>query len=172
MANVHLSIDEANQKYKEKERRYNYTTPTSFLELIQFYKGLLGRKRGVIDDQIGRLEQGLNIMQRTTERVDLLRKELDIKMVDVEHEKVKTNELIDIVGEESNIAEKEEGVAKIQEEETIIVANAAKDCKAAAEKELEAAIPAMERAELAVNCLSKEAIVEFKGFAQAPNGAE
>lgn len=172
MANVHLSIDEANRKYKEKERRFNYTTPTSFLELIQFYKGLLGRKRGVIDDQIGRLEQGLNIMQRTTERVDLLRKELDIKMVDVEHEKVKTNELIDIVGEESNIAEKEEGVAKIQEEETIKIANAAKECKAAAETELEAAIPAMERAENAVNCLSKDAIVEFKGFAQAPNGAE
>ena len=51
-------------------------------------------------------------MQRTTDRVDLLRQELDVKMADVEVEKVKTNELIDKVGEESNIAEKEEAIAK------------------------------------------------------------
>jgi len=37
MANVHLSIDDANQDFKLRERRYNYTTPTSFLELINFY---------------------------------------------------------------------------------------------------------------------------------------
>ena len=37
MANVHLSIDDANQEFKLRERRLNYTTPTSFLELINFY---------------------------------------------------------------------------------------------------------------------------------------
>ena len=44
MAFVHLSIDDANQEFKAKERRYNYTTPTSFLELINFYEKLLGQK--------------------------------------------------------------------------------------------------------------------------------
>ena len=48
MANVHLSIDDANKEFKERERRYNYTTPTSFLELINFYKSLLGKKRDAI----------------------------------------------------------------------------------------------------------------------------
>ena len=72
MANVHLSIDDANREFKERERRINYTTPTSFLELINFYKGLLERKRGIIDDQIMRLETGLNIVQRTNDRADLL----------------------------------------------------------------------------------------------------
>lgn len=137
MANVHLSIDDANREFKERERRINYTTPTSFLELINFYKGLLERKRGIIDDQIMRLETGLNIMQRTNDRVDLLKKELDIKMQDVEVEKVKTNELIEKVGEESNIAEKEEAIAKEKEDATSIVANNATAAKAAAEKELE-----------------------------------
>ena len=37
MANVHLSIDDANTQFKIQERRFNYTTPTSFLELINFY---------------------------------------------------------------------------------------------------------------------------------------
>jgi len=38
MAEVHLSIGEANKLFLAQERRYNYTTPTSFLELINFYK--------------------------------------------------------------------------------------------------------------------------------------
>lgn len=38
MAKVHLSIGEANSIFLKQERRYNYTTPTSYLELINFYK--------------------------------------------------------------------------------------------------------------------------------------
>lgn len=41
MAEVHTSIDEANKKFLKLERRHNYTTPKSFLELIDFYKKLL-----------------------------------------------------------------------------------------------------------------------------------
>ena len=38
--------------------------------------------------------------------------------------------------------------------------------------QLQAAIPAMEAAEAAVDCLSVKAIVEFSSFAQPPNGTE
>mmetsp|Transcript_22072 Transcript_22072/g.16472 ORF Transcript_22072/g.16472 Transcript_22072/m.16472 type:complete len:124 (-) Transcript_22072:571-942(-) len=50
MAEVHLSIGEQNVKFLEMERRHNYTTPTSFLELINFYKLLLDKKRDRITD--------------------------------------------------------------------------------------------------------------------------
>ena len=41
MADVHQSIEAANTDFLAQERRHNYTTPTSFLELIKFYKNLL-----------------------------------------------------------------------------------------------------------------------------------
>ena len=41
MAHVHGSIDEANMKFLKQNRRFNYTTPKSFLELISFYKSIL-----------------------------------------------------------------------------------------------------------------------------------
>lgn len=50
MAEVHISISEANIDFLNMERRYNYTTPTSFLELISFYKILLDKKRDKITD--------------------------------------------------------------------------------------------------------------------------
>lgn len=44
MSYVHLSISDANAEFLAAERRHNYTTPTSFLELISFYKLLLAKK--------------------------------------------------------------------------------------------------------------------------------
>lgn len=52
-------------------------------------------------------------MKSTTEQVEGLQKLLEIKMVDVEKEKEKTNELIEIVGKESLDAEKEQEIARI-----------------------------------------------------------
>ncbi len=34
MAFVHTSVNEMSKKYLTSERRYNYTTPKSFLELV------------------------------------------------------------------------------------------------------------------------------------------
>jgi len=83
------------------------------LELINFYKSLLGKKIGAITDQIERLEFGLGIMKQTTEKVDGLSKLLEIKMKDVEVEKEKTDKLIEVVTKESGIAEKEADAAAI-----------------------------------------------------------
>lgn len=84
MADVHLSIADANVDFLRAERRFNYTTPTSYLELISFYRMLLDKKRDKITDQIDRLEIGLGIMKATIEQVEGLQKLLDVKMIDVE----------------------------------------------------------------------------------------
>ena len=97
-------------------------------------------------------------MDNTNARVNLLKKELDVKMEQVAEEKAKTDELIAVVTKESGIAGEEEATAKIKEDEVNIVANNAKEKKAAADTELAAAIPAMEAAAEAVNCLTPKAI--------------
>lgn len=52
------------------ERRNNYTTPKSFLELISFYKTLLEDKKGQIDRQIKRYTLGLQILAETKSKVE------------------------------------------------------------------------------------------------------
>ena len=52
MSFVHLSIHDANENFRLQMRRNNYTTPTSFLELIKFYKNLLTSKTDKIEGQI------------------------------------------------------------------------------------------------------------------------
>jgi len=113
MAFVHLSIAAANNEFRIQQRRNNYTTPTSFLELIKFYIKLLTEKVTVIDDSITRLSNGLNIMASTNESVANLQKLLEVKMVEVEVEKKATGKLIEEVTRESAEAQKEQDAANI-----------------------------------------------------------
>lgn len=41
-------------------RRYNYTTPKSYLELISLYKALLAQKRAELRGEKERLESGVD----------------------------------------------------------------------------------------------------------------
>lgn len=65
MATVHTSIDDANARFLRLERRNNYTTPKSFLELIDFYKKILQLKRDNIETQIVKYQKGLDIIADT-----------------------------------------------------------------------------------------------------------
>lgn len=73
MAYVHTSIEAANKEFLAKERRHNYTTPTSFLELINFYKAFLKKKVDAIYNQQNRLKIGLSTMESTRTEVEKLK---------------------------------------------------------------------------------------------------
>lgn len=46
-------------KLLEKERRYAYTTPKSFLELIKLFTNMLNKKRTETNENIEKYESGL-----------------------------------------------------------------------------------------------------------------
>jgi dynein heavy chain len=140
--------------------------------LISFYEKLLGEKQGAIVESISRLERGLTTMKETTDKVDILKEKLVLTMENVAVEEKNTDELIVIVNQEADAAQKEQDIAQVQEDATNIVAAAAQAKMDEATKSLEAAIPAMEAAEAAVDCLSVKAIVEFKSFNAPPPGTE
>lgn len=111
-------------------------------------------------------------MSETTDKVELLKTKLVLTMENVKIEEEETEKLIVIVNREAEEAEREQAIAQTQEEETNVIAAAAQKKMDEATKQLEAAIPAMEAAEDAVNCLSVKAIQEFSSFNSAPPGTE
>eukprot|EP00744_Colponema_vietnamica_P000937 GILI01001621.1.p1 GENE.GILI01001621.1~~GILI01001621.1.p1 ORF type:complete len:2798 (-),score=990.63 GILI01001621.1:124-7776(-) len=168
MAEVHLSIDEANSRYLALERRYNYTTPKSFLELIEFYKRLLQKKRDHLQQSILRLERGLSTLLDTKSKVEELQADLKSKMVRVEEKKKHTQEVIEKLADANAIAEGEQKVAQEEQEKTGVLAAAANKIKEEADIELAAALPAMEKAKEAVDCLTKASIQELKSLPKPP----
>lgn len=59
MAHVHQSVNQMSAVYFQNEKRYNYTTPKTFLELISLYSKLLTEKTMNLKMMIIRLENGL-----------------------------------------------------------------------------------------------------------------
>jgi dynein heavy chain len=168
MAELHLSIDDANTRFLASERRHNYTTAKSFLELINFYINLLKKLQSQCDGNIERLEKGLTIMELVQARVQGLKDDLAVKMIQVAEKKASTDILIANVTVAAEKAAVEEAAANVEAEKTNKLAGDAAEVKAKADGELDEAMPAMERAKDAVNCLSKTAIQELKGFGKPP----
>lgn len=61
--------------------------------------------------QIERLEKGLSVMENTTKQVDTLKTKLELTMEEVGIEKIKTDELIEIVTKEAGEADIEQAKA-------------------------------------------------------------
>jgi dynein heavy chain len=115
MAFVHRSVEAASTEFFESERRYNYTTPKSFLDLISLYKKMLASKKQGINVLRERLENGLEKMNSAAEQVAELQENLVKDMAIVEAKKKATDELLVVVGQETAVAEEQKAAAAVEE---------------------------------------------------------
>ena len=172
MAEVHLTSTAVSSKFLQATRRYNYTTPKSFLELIAFYKQILAEKREGVVNQINRLGTGLAKLRETAADVAALQEDLKKTMVVVEEKKASTNVLLEKMGKEQAAAEQEQAKAATEKEKANAASAEAAAIEAQAQKELEEAKPAMDAAAEAVNCLNKNSLTELKNLAKPPSGVD
>jgi len=168
MAFVHLSVEHANKRYLEEERRYNSTTPKSFLELIFFYLRMLTSKQKGVKSDVERLTAGLEIMREVQLKVTSLREDLQATQQQVEGKKEATEDLIKQVTAAKAVAAKEQDAARREEEKCAPLAAEAAQIQEQASKELEEAMPAMNEAKNAVDCLKQKEIQELKSMQKPP----
>jgi dynein heavy chain len=168
MSYVHTSVNEMSQKYLTNEKRYNYTTPKSFLELINLYRNLLNKKQSELVGNMERLEGGLEKLKSTSAQVDDLKEKLAAQEIELKQKNEDADALIkrvgieqEKVGKEKEFADGEEKkVAKFAEE----VAKKQQDC----ERDLARAEPALKAASEALNTLNKANLTELKSFGKPP----
>ena len=83
MSYAHQSVNDMSKVYAQNDRRHNYTTPKSFLEMINLYRKVLSSKNGELVDMIQRLENGLEKLRVTEVQVDGLKKQLAVQEVEL-----------------------------------------------------------------------------------------
>lgn len=82
-----FSFEIANKAAKriyEQEGRYVYTTPKSFLELLELFKIMLKKKRNELGNERDNYELGLVKLEETETKVAELQEDLKVISVDVE----------------------------------------------------------------------------------------
>uniref|UniRef100_A0AAV2MDL9 AAA+ ATPase domain-containing protein n=1 Tax=Knipowitschia caucasica TaxID=637954 RepID=A0AAV2MDL9_KNICA len=168
MAHVHTSVKHTSEKYQRNEKRYNYTTPKSFLQQISLYRHLLERSRVQLQDKMERLDNGLQKLQTTTAQVEDLKAKLASQEAELSIKNQNIEALIAKIGQQTErVCSKKEAADSEAEKVAVIQAQVAakqKDC----EDDLAKAEPSLAAATEALNTLNKVNLTEMKAFPNPP----
>ena len=112
MAFAHTSVNTTSKNYLQNERRYNYTTPKSYLEQISLYSKLLRQKHTELQRKIERLENGLEKLRSTAAQVADLKVKLAVQEVELKEKNEAADALIEIVGVETEKVQSEKAIGR------------------------------------------------------------
>jgi len=73
---MHKSVEEISVKYVDEQRRHNYVTPTSYLELLNLYKVIIMDKMNDMKRLYKRYSSGLEKLKNAEEQVSELQQNL------------------------------------------------------------------------------------------------
>ncbi|XP_039715556.1 dynein axonemal heavy chain 17 isoform X7 [Pteropus medius] len=169
MAYVHTTVNEMSKVYLATERRYNYTTPKTFLEQIKLYQNLLAKKRTELVAKIERLENGLMKLQSTASQVDDLKAKLAIQEAELKQKNENADKLIQVVGVETEKVSKEKAIADEEEIKVEVINKNVAEKQKACETDLAKAEPALLAAQEALDTLNKNNLTELKSFGSPPD---
>ncbi|KAJ8737519.1 hypothetical protein PYW08_000114 [Mythimna loreyi] len=165
---MHQDVDIMTDRLYQEMRRYFYTTPSSYLDLLKLYMTLLDKKQQQIIRGRDRISCGLQKLYETYEVVGVMEQQVR-EMEPVLAKKAEESQaLISRLKVEQKAADqvksavlKDEAAAKIKAEEVKQIANEAK-------ADLQLAMPAMDAAQAALKALNKADINELKAFQKPP----
>ncbi|XP_049878702.1 dynein beta chain, ciliary [Pectinophora gossypiella] len=168
MAYVHTSVNTISKAYLSNERRYNYTTPKSYLEQISLYAKLVNNKTQELQAKIVRLENGLEKLRCTASQVDELKAKLAIQEIELQQKNEAADKLIEMVGVETAKVQSEKALADEEEEKVAVIAEEVSKKQKDCEEDLIKAEPALIAAQEALNTLNKANLTELKSFGSPP----
>lgn len=166
---IHSSVGETAKKFYAELRRRYYTTPTSYLELINSYITMLGEKRAELGGNRDRLKNGLSKLTETNELVNKMQVELEGLGPELKQRAQDVEVLMIKIAKDQETAD---GVRAIVQEEEITVRAKATETEAIAaeaQKDLDEALPALQAAYKALDALDKKDIAELKVFTKPPD---
>ncbi|CAL6039825.1 Outer-arm_dynein beta [Hexamita inflata] len=166
MADCHTLVEkDVAVRYLQCERRKAYTTPKSYLELINLYLRLLYEKTQDIKSQIYKLETGNATLIKTEEEVTVLRKQLEVQKIEANKAKQEVEQLLVGLNEQTRKTNDEKQKATIKQKEAAQVEHNVKVAKAEADKKFEEAEPKLKAAMDALNSLDKKDLDELSKYA-------
>jgi len=166
------TVNEASSLIFEMERRYVYTTPKSFLELIKLFKVMHDKKKNELEEAKEKYETGVIKLKQTGEVVSKLEEELKESSVVVEEKKREADAQAEVVGKEKTKVEAENEKANKEAEECARIKAIVEKESEKVNKELEQALPLVEKAKEALKGLDVKDFQELKVLKTPPKDVE
>uniref|UniRef100_A0AC11BAF2 Dynein axonemal heavy chain 7 n=1 Tax=Ovis aries TaxID=9940 RepID=A0AC11BAF2_SHEEP len=168
----HTSTIDLSTSFYVELQRYNYVTPTSYLELISTFKLLLEKKRSEVMKMKKRYEVGLDKLDSAASQVATMQFELEALHPQLKVASKEVDEMMLIIERESVEVSKTEKIVKADETIANEQAMAAKAIKDECDADLAGALPILESALTALDTLTAQDITVVKSMKSPPAGVK
>ncbi|CCW64140.1 unnamed protein product [Phytomonas sp. EM1] len=161
---IHLDVQRNSVEFFDELRRHNYTTPTSYLELLKCYREFLEEQERSVREQIDRYQGGVNTLRETERVVDDMKGqlvEMQPRLIEAARDTQILMEKIEKEKEEAEVVRKE--CAQDEHKASEIQAEA-DGIRAECQAELNKALPILKAAEDALAELRPDDIREVRSF--------
>jgi len=161
-------VNQYSERILELDRRFVYTTPKSFLELIKLFKVMFLKKEGDLNDNKEKYETGVIKLTETGEVVEKLKEELAIFSVEVEAKKNSADEQAEIVGVEKVKVEAQNATAEIEAAKCLKISVEVEAKMKSVQADLDMALPLVEKAKAALAGLNIDDFRMLKALKTPP----
>uniref|UniRef100_A0A4X2M2C5 AAA+ ATPase domain-containing protein n=1 Tax=Vombatus ursinus TaxID=29139 RepID=A0A4X2M2C5_VOMUR len=168
MTYAHTSVNEMSARYYQNERRYNYTTPKSFLEQISLYKTLLKKKQKEVSQKKEHLVNGIQKLTTTAAQVADLKGKLASQEVELHLRSQDAEALITKIGLQTEKVSQERAAADSEERKVAAIQTEVFQKQRECEANLAKAEPALVAATNALVTLNRVNLTELKTFPNPP----
>lgn len=167
---IHLSVEKTSVVYFDMLRRKNYVTPTSYLELLNSFGKLIGKKRQETATKKDRLQIGLDKLSETKSLVGGMQEELKVLQPQIVKTQAEVSAMMIDIARDKEAASVVKAKVEVDEARANEKAAESKAIADDAQRDLAEAIPALEEAVKCLNDLKKADIDEVKSLKTPPGG--
>jgi len=162
-------VNDFSEQILDQERRFVYTTPKSFLELIKLFKVMYARKEGELSQSLDTYDTGVVKLTETGEVVAKLEEDLKVMSVEVEAKKKSADEQAEIVGGEKAKVEVENEKAEAEAVACTKIKTDVEKLVKEAQESLDKAEPLVAKAEEALAGLDINDFRNLKALKKPPD---
>lgn len=168
----HTSTQTLSEQYLLRLNRHNYVTPTSYLELIHTFKGLLEKKRNETKTGRTRYLTGIDQLEIASRQIDILKANLEDLQPSLKLAAETVAKQLAQVQKDQEIANDKREQVMIDEATAIEQATVANAIKEECDAKLSEAIPKLEEANAALGTLTPQDIMMVKSMKSPPMGVK
>ncbi|KAA6364425.1 MAG: putative dynein heavy chain, partial [Streblomastix strix] len=165
---MHLSVEQASAKFLSEMERHNYTTPTSYLELLNSYERILKEMDQLIAARHSKLSNRLQTLIRTNREVEVMQRQLIAIQPRQEQSQKDILAIMEELSAQQQEVEAKQEIVRAEEAEVSQSADEAEELVLEAQNDLSRALPKYNAAIKADQSPDKSDISEVKSFARPP----